>query len=219
MPSRGHPVANAERSALATAAGVGFEGGRIDALCAVGGEVLRTAAPTSLCSGIAQVRREVVSSRLRLLHVLFAPARARPLLLGVARLENRTDEPALVHYAETWAVGAPAARAGPGACEAVTPAGVRALADASAAIRAVTPDPLPRAGLALDVRVVLAPGARRHLDFVYAAPDPGQPAAPLVVAWRGDVAAELVRTVARWRARLGPGADPVAAYRAAVNGS
>ena len=49
--------------------------------------------------------------------------------------------------------------------------------------------------------------------FAYVCCAAEQSPAAWVRAWRGEVEAELRRTVQRWLGRLGPGERPVAAYR------
>jgi hypothetical protein len=206
------------RAPLGRARGAHVElgGGRIDALVLCEGVVLRTAAPEVIRYGVAQVRRLVESPALRLLHVVFAPSRPRPVLLGVARLANRLTRPLALEYTETWGVVGEAGAPAEGACEIHTPQGIRALAEASVAIRARPPEDPPRHGLLLGLRLGLPPRTRRDLAFAYAAPEPGEAAAPLVRAWRGAVAAELEHSVERWREALGGAPDLVHAYRQAV---
>jgi hypothetical protein len=210
--SAGHPLANAACAGRATQEGVWFAGARIDAFIGAAGRVLRTSEPDGVEFGLAQVRRTLENSELYVAHVTFAPYLARPLLLGLVRLQNLTRDPLLVLYSELWEVDGAAPSAAEAACVCASDAGERALADASVAPRARPPDPLPEKGLALDARVVLPPLERRELCFAYVAPEAGEPAAPLVRAWRGDVAAELERTVESWLEHLGT--DPIAAYRA-----
>ncbi len=175
--------------------------------------MLRTSEPDRVDFGLAQVRRLLVSPSLRALHVVFAPSVPRPLLLGLVRLENTSAEALAVDYTETWDVSAGSWHTAPGACERRGPGGVRALAEASIGIRAAGPEPPPRVGLALDVRIGLPPHAVRELSFAYVATPPDQSAPSLVRAFRGDVADELARTVRGWLERLGPGGSPVAGYR------
>ncbi len=210
-PPSGHPLANAACQGRATLEGVWFAGARIDALIGAAGRVLRTSEPDAVEFGIAQVRRTVESSELRALHLVFAPYAARPLLLGLVRLHNRSSEPLLVHYSELWEVPGGAPRAAEAACVCATEAGERALADVSLAPRGRAPEPLPERGLALDARLVLPPRERRELSFAYAAPETGDPAHLLVRGWRGDVTEELEHTVESWLEHLG--SEPVAAYR------
>jgi hypothetical protein len=218
-----HPLRNGEVDAVATPFGVWLAGGRIDALAASAGEILTTCprgevsgaiAHVEVAYGVAQVRRHVAVRSLALLHLVFAPARPRPLLLGLVRLRNLTRSPLLVHYSELWAIdGAPECGA-EGACAGAAAGRICALADVSAAIRARPPLPLPESGLALDARIVLPPSAVRQLAFAYVATEPGTDPATLVRAWRGDVANELARTVAGF-ADAAPD-DPIAAYLASV---
>jgi hypothetical protein len=209
-PPSGHPLANSTSAGRATPSGVWFAGARIDALIGAAGRVLRTSEPDGVEYGVAQVRRMLESSALRVLHVVFAPYAARPILLGLVRLHNRSAEPLLVHYSELWEVDG-AARAAEAACVCATDAGERVLADVSIAPRARAPEPLPERGLALDARLVLPPRERRELCFAYAAPETGDPTHLLVRAWRGDVAEELEHTVQSWLEHLGE--NPLAAYR------
>jgi hypothetical protein len=188
--------------------------GRIDALVICRGQVLRTSDPRRTRFGLAQVRRELAAGALRVLHLVFAPDAARPILLGLVRLENGGDEPLALDYTETWEVEGGDYRAAAGACERHTPDGARALAEVSLAVRARPPEPAPRAGLALELRLLLPPRARRELHFAYAAPGPGDPPAELVRAWRGRVLAELERTAAIWSGRVAGASAPVQAYRA-----
>ena len=210
-PSCGHPLANAACAGRAEASGVWFEAARIDALILAGGQVLRTSAPHAIRFGVAQVRRAIASMPLDVLHLVFAPRADRPLLLGLARLRNRTPEPLLVHYSELWDVAGSEPRAGIGATLCDTPQGIRALADASAAIRGRTPEPPPPSGLALDLKLVIPGAQQRTLAFAYAAPEIGTDPAPLVAAWRGDVERELEATVAHWADELG--SDALSHYR------
>lgn len=170
-----------------------FAGGRIDALLRCEGLALSTRSPDATQYGVAQVRRALAARSLRVLHVIFAPASARALLLGLVRLENAGPEPLAVEYSETWDVPAGEYRAMPAACERRFGGHVFALADASTASRAHPMEPAPARGLALELRIALPAGARRHLAFAYVAlpdeEDPGE----LVRAWRGEVAAELDR--------------------------
>jgi hypothetical protein len=144
--------------------------------------------------------------------VLFAPIDPRPLLLAVVEIENYSDVPLRVDYTELWDVAGEATRAEPGACVCKTAAGQRALADASIAIRAEAPDPLPRRGLALELRLGLPAGTRRQLAFAYVAPSLNEDPSVLVQAWRGEVRSTLERTVARWLEQL-EGPDPIDSYR------
>lgn len=175
--------------------------------------MLRTADPLHTRFGLAQVRRELAAGALRALHLVFAPDAERPLLLGLARLENRGDAPLALEYSETWEVEGDEYRAAAGACERRTADGTRALAEVSLAVRARAPEPPPRSGLALEVRLLLPPRSRRELHFAYAAPGPDDPPAALVRAWRGRVPGELERSAKVWSERVAGSADPVAAYR------
>lgn len=198
--------------ARAQAAELRFAGGRIDALVLCGAEVLRTSQPKGTVYGLAQVRRELESPSLRALHIVFAPDPRRPLLLGLVRLESKSAEALRVDYTETWDVAGGSWRGAEGACERRRDARVWALAEAGVAIRARPPDPPPRIGLALDLRLALPPRARRELFFAYVACAEEQSPAALASAWRGDVGSELRRTVRRWLERLGS-ERPLAAYR------
>lgn len=142
---------------------------------------------------VGQARRSLRTRDVRATHVVFAPRVPRPLLLGLARLENSSEELIWVEYTETWDVPAGPYRRAPGACERRTPETIWALADASAALRAHPPDPPPRVGLALDVHLALPAGSRRELSFAYVRCTPPEEPSDLVRAWRGDVARELVR--------------------------
>ncbi len=198
---------------IADRQGVLFAGGRIDALVLAGRDVLRTAAPVRVRCGLGQVRRLCSAGTLSLAHVVFAPAAPRPLLLGLVRLRNAGAAPLVLDYTELWDVGAGAYRAAAGAVEVTTPAGLRALADASSAIRARAPEAAPAQGLALDLRIAVPAGATRHLEFAYLAPA-GEDVPPelLLAAFRGGVRAELARTVRAWLERLAGTADPLAEY-------
>lgn len=145
-------------------------------------------------------------------HVLFAPRPPRPLLLGLVWVQNRTGDPLLLRYTETWDLPG-TYRSSVGACERQGRDGVRVLAEVGAAVRARSPECPGDRGLALDLRMILPPSERRALGFAYAAPGPDDEPVGLVRAWRGQVAAELERTVAAWAAELGAVQDPVAAYR------
>lgn len=195
-----------------------FEGGRIDTLVRCGGALLSTSSGASTQVGIAQVRRQAANETLSVTHVLFAPIEPRPLLLAVVELENRSDAPLRVDYTELWDVAGSETHAAPGACVCETEAGRRALAEASVAIRAKAPQPLPTQGLALDLRIGLAPRATRPLAFAYAAPGPNEDPAVLVQAWRGEVRSALERTVAHWLQQLEgrDGPDLIERYRQAV---
>jgi hypothetical protein len=132
--------------------------------------------------------------------VLFAPARPRPLRLSLVQLQNAGAELLIVDYTETWDVERSGYRVGEAAAIAETPAGLRVLADVGAIPRASTPREPPSLGLALDLRLAVPAGASRPLCFAYVAPSPDEEPAPLVRAWRGDVAAELERSLQAWRA-------------------
>jgi hypothetical protein len=162
------------------------------------------------------VRRLLARGPLGVAHVVFAPAVDRPLLLGWVRLRNAGGEPLVVGYTEIWEVGAGRWRAAPGAAERTTAEGVLALVDTSSATRARAPDPSPARGLALEARVVLPPGAVRHLAFAYAAAGSAEEAGLLARAWRGEVRGELERTALVWSERLAGSDEPVAAYRRRV---
>ncbi len=211
-PPEGHPVANPACAARALGARLFFEGGEINALLAGAGGILRTSAPRSIRYGLAQLRRELAAPPLRILHVVFAPAAPRPVLLGLVRLANDGREPIELTYTELWDVPGSRPQPEPGACSCDSEAGERALADASLGVRGRAPDPLPSVGLALELRLVLPPRSVRELAFAYAAPPPGEPAGLLVRAWRGDVRDELRRVVSVWLART-PGPNSLAAYR------
>ncbi|MFI5314317.1 MAG: hypothetical protein ACHQ6T_01340 [Myxococcota bacterium] len=204
-PPEGHPIANEACRALASASGVVFAGGRIDALVRCEGLVLSTREPLSTHFGVAQARRELRTPSLRLTHVVFAPASPRALLLGFVRLENRADEPLALEYTEIWDVPAGEYRAAVAACERRFGGHLFALAEASAVTRARAPEAEPKRGLALDVALALPAGARRHLAFAYAALPDEEDAGELVRAWRGGVAAELEQ--------IGRSGQSVAAYR------
>ena len=183
------------------------------------GAVFRTAEPDSTHFGVAQVRRLLLALPLRIVHVVFAPAAPRPILLGLVRLENRGARPLGIQYSELWGVQGSDYRTGPGACSCETAEGTRALADASSVVRARPPGSAPRKGLALDLRFVLPPDSRRHLCFAYAAPEPGEGPELMVRAWRGEAAGELERSVASWLERLRKEPDPIAAYRRSFMGA
>ncbi len=206
---------NGACKARAAAGEVWFAGGRIDALALCGPDVLRTADPELTQFGVAQVRRLCAARNARMAHVLFCPHTPRPLLLGLVWLENRAADPLLLRYTETWDVPG-AYGAAEGACERQGPDGLRVLAEVGAAVRARPPQDAGERGLALDLRIVLPPHARRSLGFAYAAPEPEDDPRGLVRAWRGDVAAELAHTVGAWLDELGSPKDPVAAYREAA---
>jgi hypothetical protein len=197
-----------------------FAGGRINSLVLCEGEVGRTAESEETRFGLAQVRRIGTVARLRFAHVLFAPREPRPLLLGLVRLSNTTETPLLVEYTELWDVAEGTFRGYAGACERETPEGIRTLADAGVVLRTRVPEPPPVRGLALDLSLVLPPGAVRELSFAYAAPPPEESAARLVRAWRGEVGEALEGVVQFWRDRFGSSPDAVEAYRgAAAQGS
>lgn len=192
-------------------------------MAVVGGRVGRSGSPRATQYGVASLRRHFGAGGLDAEQVLFAPARAQSLLLGLVRLSNPGAEALGVEYSERWelpVVGAHA-RPGQGACEVDTPAGPRALADVSLAVRTAPLDPPLATGLALAVRLLVPPGATRVFSFAYAAPSPDDPAPGVLArAWRGEVADEFARTLAFWRA-LAPPADasgsPVVAYRRNVS--
>ena len=173
--------------------------------------VLRTARAERIAFGVAQVRRELSSGKLRVLHLVFAPFRPRPVLFGIVRLHNTGSTPLGLEYTEVWEISGARTRSDVGACVLETPDGERVLADVSAAVRAAPLQPPPKAGLCLVQRAVLPPRSIRELAFAYAAPPPEDSAAALVRAWRGDVAGELARTVAAWRARM-RGTDVLTGY-------
>lgn len=178
--------------------------------------MLRTAEARAWSCGLAQVRRLLEADVLRVVHVVFAPAVPRSLLLGLARLYNSGAEPLVVEYTELWEVGAGAYRGTAGACEREAGSGRVALADLSSAVRARAPREPPRRGLALDVTLAVPGGEARQLAFGYVAPEPDADPSLLVRAFRGEVRAELERTAAHWLERLAGVADPVAAYRRAA---
>jgi hypothetical protein len=204
--------------ALATERGVCFAGGRIDALSLCGGEVGRTAEPEEVRFGLAQVRRLCTLGPVRIVHVLFAPIRSRPLLLGLVRLHNSSGHPQAIEYSELWDVPDGKWCTREGACERRTAEGVRALADAGFVVRARVPEVPPTRGLALDVALFLPPRTVREVHFAYAAPDPGDSAALLVRAWRGNVAHELERVSDLWVSRAGASPDAVTIFRRMVGG-
>ncbi len=167
-----------------------FAGARIDALVRCRCGVVRPG-PARFAPG--QARRPLDVGSLHGTHVVFAPLGDRPLLLGLVRLANTGGEPIIADYTEIWDVHCGDYRAALGACERRGPETVWALADVSAVLRARPPEPPPRVGLALDLTIPLAPGARRDLCFAYVECQlPEEPAA-LVRAFRGDVARELIR--------------------------
>lgn len=180
--------------------------------------MLRTSRPARIRYGLAQVRRYLESDWLEAVHVLFAPAVQRPLLLALVRLRNKSPELVQLDYTELWELPTLEGRAELGACVCKLPEGERALAEVSSALRARAPRPLA-SGLALALRVPVPPGERRELSFAYVAPSGAEPAAPLVRAWRGDVRAELLRTAQAWQQTLGPpGPGAVAGYRTRSSG-
>lgn len=195
---------------------VSFRGGGIEAQLLCDGRVLRSGEGARWSCGLAQVRRLLDAGPLRVAHVVFAPARPRPLLLGLVRLRNAGSEPLVIDYSELWDVGTGPYRAGEGGAERDAALGTAVLADLASVVRARPPAEPPRSGLALDVRLAVPASTTRQLSFAYAAPGSGEPTPLLVRAWRGDVAGELERTARDWLARLGGVADPVAGYRAAV---
>lgn len=206
-------MGNAAVHAHCEAASLVLAGGRIDALVSCEGSVLRTSAPHSVHGGLAQLRRGLLSRELAVLHVIFAPTRPRPVLLGLVQLANRTSQPIRLRYSELWDLRGRDLRAEEGACACWIGDREHALADAGLVIRARPPLPLPEVGLALDVELVLPPEARRKLVFAYAAAEPGVSVAALVRAWRGDVQDELVRTASTWLARAGGEAGALELYR------
>jgi hypothetical protein len=219
IPGGGHALANGVCDGYASVDGVYLAAGRIDALATCEGHVLRTAQVEHTRAGIAQVRRRVEGGPLALVHLVFAPIEPRPILLGLARLQNRSSEPLVVDYTEIWDVDGGDFRASEGACERRTAEGVCVLADVSMVVRARVPRPPPRNGLALDLRVALPPEGTRNLSFAYATPDADDSAAWLVRAWRGGVATSLTRTVHAWLKRIGPSDSPVEAYRRLAGGA
>ena len=183
-----------------------FAGGKIEALVRVEGSVLSTSSASATEYGVAQVRRGLEVRGLRVLHVVFAPASPRALLLSWVRLENSGAEPLALEYTETWDVPSGVYTTAPAACERRFGGHVFALADCAIVARADPPAEPPARGLALDLRLALPPGARRHLAFAYVAvPDEENPG-ELVRAFRGDVGTCL--------ARIGRSRLDVAAYRA-----
>jgi len=200
-------VANEACRALATAAGVTFAGGRIDALVRCDGAVLATREPDLTLFGVAQVRRAVHGRSLSVTHVVFAPESPRGILLGLAVLENAADELVAVEYTEIWDLPSGEYRVAPTACERRFGGHVFALAEASDATRAMAPEAEPARGLALDVALAVPPRARRQLEFAYVALPDEEDAGGLVRAWRGRVADELER--------IGSSGFSVAAYREA----
>ena len=178
---------------MATADAVTFAGGRIDALVRSEGAVLSTRTAEATLFGVGQVRRLLRTPALEVLHVVFAPTAPRPVLLALVRIQNRTREPLALEYTETWDVPAGEYRVAPAACERRFGGHVLALAEASAASRAVAPEVEPKRGLALDVTIAVPAGARRHLAWAYAAVAEEDDAGELVRAWRGEVDDELLR--------------------------
>ena len=206
LPAEGHPIANAACRALADGRGVIFAGGKIEALVRAEGTVLSTSTPTATEYGVAQVRRALETRSLRVLHVIFAPTSPRALLLSWVRLENQGEEPLALEYTETWDVPNGEYALAQAACERRFGGHVFALADCAIVARAEPPAQPPARGLALDLRLALPAGARRHLAFAYVAvpdeEDPGE----LVRAFRGEVGPELER--------IGRSPLDVPAYRA-----
>jgi hypothetical protein len=171
------------------------------------GEVLTTRDGAATHFGVAQVRRALRTRNLQLVHVVFAPATSRALLLGLVRLENLCDEALGLEYTESWDVPAGDYAFASAACERRFGGHVFALAEASSASRSKPAENAPARGLALDLALALPPRARRHLAFAYVAlPDEENPG-EVVRAWRGEVAAELER--------IGRSGKTVADYRAA----
>jgi len=171
------------------------------------GSVLSTREPHATRFGVAQVRRALRTPSLSLLHVVFAPASTRALLLGLVLLENRADEPLALEYTEMWDVSVGDYRVADAACERRFGGHVFALAEASSVTRARAPEAAPVRGLALDITVAVPPRARRHLEFAYVALPDEEDAGEVVRAWRGGAAAELER--------IGGSGQSVAAYREA----
>ncbi len=209
-----HPIANAVCRGVAENARVEFAGGRIDALLICHGSLLRTAAPDSTACGIAQVRRYLERGTLRVLHLVFAPEAARPLLLGLVRLENRGEELLPVEYTEIWDVAGEAYASAPGGAERRDVDGLRVLADLGVGVRSRVPETVAPRGLALELTLVLPPRSRRDLCFGYARGDPDEERVPALRALRGEVRPLLADTVRGWMKRLPETPDPVAAYRA-----
>jgi hypothetical protein len=174
-----------------------FAGGRIDAVALCGGSVHRTSAATQVEDEGPALRRTVGEGAFRIEHVLFSPARPRPLRLSLVELRNKGPELLIVDYTEIWDVARSGYRVAEAAAIAETCRGLRVLADVGAVPRARTPREPPELGLALDLRLAVPPRASRPLCFAYVA---GEEPAALVRAWRGDVAAELERTLRAWRA-------------------
>ncbi len=214
LPPEGHPLV--EGAACAGAGRVTFRGGRIDAQLLCEGSVLRTANATEWCCGLAQVRRLLDVGALAVVHVVFAPAVSRAVMLGLVRLHNTGAEPLVVEYTELWEVGVGAYRVVPGGCERDEGQARLALADLSSVIRARAPREPPGRGLALDVTFAIPGGQTRQLTFGYLAPESDGDPGLLARAFRGEVAAELERTARLWLQRLDATSEPVAAYRRAV---
>ena len=205
-PAAGHPIANAACRGLAVGRSVLFAGGKIEALLRVDGAVLSTSAASSTQYGVAQVRRALEIGALRALHVVFAPAEPRALLLGWVRLENRGSELLALEYTETWDLPSGAYSSAPAACERRFGGHLFALADCAMVARAEPPAQPPARGLALDLRIALPPAARRHLAFAYVAVPEEEDSGALVRAFRGDVGSALER--------IGRSGLDVAGYRA-----
>jgi hypothetical protein len=212
VPETGHPLANGAAVGFAERSGVFFQAGRIDAQLLCGPEVLRTSEPAGTWCGLAQVRRLLAGVKVRVLHVVFAPQVPRPLLLALVRIANESREPHVVDYTEMWQIGSGEYATGPGAAELSTPAGRRALAEVSSAIRAHAPEAEPAGGLALDLRIPIPAGAVRELAFAYAAPGPEEDPGAVVRAFRGRVREELLLVTRHWLRSVDP-TDPVADYR------
>ena len=212
-PDEGHLLAAGPPRAVAFPGRVLLAGARIDGLALCEGEVYRTAESEQVRFGLAQVRRLQETRALGLLHVLFAPIEPRPLLLGIALISNRTDRPVRCEYTELWDVPEGAYRTAEGAAERVTPEGVRVLADSGWALRTRPPGEPPSRGLALEVTLILPARSVRRLHFAYVAPPPGEAPAPLVRAWRGDLALALARVSRLWTDRVGIGPEAVTTYR------
>ena len=138
--------------------------------------------------------------------MVFAPGTPRALLLGWVRLENQSALPLPLEYTETWDVPSGEYRAASTACERRFGGHVFALADCAMVARAEPPTQAPARGLALDLRLAIPPGARRHLAFAYVAVTDEEDPGARVRAFRGDVAACLER--------IGASGLDVAAYRA-----
>jgi hypothetical protein len=212
----GHVLVAGPPSGVADATRVTFADGAIGALVMSEGEVGGTGAAEEVRFGLAQVRRICRVGRVRVSHVVFAPREPRPLLLGLVRVANPSDDPVALRYTEHWDVPGGSFRAAEGACERESNGEVRALADAAAVVRARVPEPPPSRGLALDLAVVLPPGSIRDLSFAYVAPQGKSSAGRMVRAWRGEVARALTDVVASWLARVGAGSNAVEAFRREV---